>query len=47
MCERFSAIDIQKENADQERPFSRFSRPSLLTSIGPILGLDLYATLRK
>jgi len=47
MCERFSAIDIRKENADQEPPFLRFTRPALLTSIGPILGLDLYATLRK
>ena len=47
MCGRFAAIDIHKENADQERPFSRLSRPALLTSIGPVIGLDLYATLRK
>ena len=47
MCVRFSEITIHKENADQERPFSRFSRPTLLTSIGPVAGLDLYASLRK
>jgi SAM-dependent methyltransferase len=47
MCARFSEINIHKENADQERPFSRFSRPTLLTSVGPLAGLDLYASLRK
>jgi SAM-dependent methyltransferase len=47
MCARFSEVSIHKENADRERPFSRFSRPALLTSIGPVAGLDLYASLRK
>ena len=47
MCARFSKIDIHKENADQEPPFLRFSRPALMTSIGHVIGLDLYATLHK
>jgi SAM-dependent methyltransferase len=47
LAARFSGVTIAKENADREPPFSRVSRPALLTSIGPLLGLDLYATLRK
>ena len=47
LCARFQDVTIHKENADQERPFLRVSRPTLLKSIGPIAGLDLYATLRK
>ena len=47
MCKRFPDVSICKENADCERPFSRFSRETLLKTVGPIAGLDLYATLRK
>ena len=47
LCARFRDVTIHKENADQEPPFSRISRPPLLKSIGPVAGLDLYATLRK
>ena len=47
MCAKFSAVDIRKENADREPPFSRFARPTLLPLVGPRLGLDLYASLRK
>ena len=47
MCARFSDVTIRKENAEQERPFSRFDRMRLLPVVGPVMGLDLYATLRK
>ena len=47
ICARFSNVSIRKENADQEPPFRRFSRNALLPTIGPRLGLDLYATLIK
>ena len=47
LCARFRDVTIHRENADREPPFSRVSRPTLLKSIGPIAGLDLYATLRK
>lgn len=47
MCRRFSACDVAKENAEQERPFARVRRTALLSTVGPILGLDLYARLKK
>lgn len=47
MCAKFSVVEIHKENADREPPFSRFSRPTLLPLVGPRLGLDLYVALRK
>jgi SAM-dependent methyltransferase len=47
LCSRFSSIEIHKENAEQEPPFSKLPRMRLLPIIGPVLGLDLYATLRK
>lgn len=47
MCRRFRDVAIHKENADREPPFSRFTRPTLLKTLGPIAGLDLYARLQK
>jgi len=47
MCRRFSACDVAKENAEQERPFARLRRTALLPTVGPFLGLDLYVRLRK
>ena len=47
LCSHFSSVVIHKENAEQEPPFSRLRRTTLLPILGPALGLDLYATLRK
>ena len=47
MCSRFREVTIHKENADREPPFGRLSRPTLLKTIGPVAGLDLYASLTK
>ena len=47
MCAQFSEVTIHKENAERERPFHHFDRLRLLPVVGPIIGLDLYATLRK
>ena len=47
LCRRFSSVEIHKENAEQEPPFSRVPRMRLLPIVGPVLGLDLYAVLTK
>jgi SAM-dependent methyltransferase len=47
MCIKFSRCDITKENAARERLFRFVPRPLLLPTVGPLLGLDLYATLIK
>ena len=47
MCARFTSVTIRKENAERERPFGHFDRLTLLPVVGPLMGLDLYATLRK
>ena len=47
MCSRFQQVVIHKENAERESPFSYFNRLSLLPIVGPLCGLDLYASLRK
>jgi 2-polyprenyl-3-methyl-5-hydroxy-6-metoxy-1,4-benzoquinol methylase len=48
LCGRFSGFSAKTENIDQEPPFSRRTRTSLLATRWPsLLGLDLYATARK
>ena len=47
MCSRFEQVVIHKENAEREPPFSHFRRVRLLPVVGPLCGLDLYASLRK
>jgi len=47
MCAHFSDVVIRKENAERERPFRHFDRLTLLPVVGPLMGLDLYATLKK
>ena len=47
LCRHFNSVVIRKENAEREPPFSRVPRKRLLPILGPALGLDLYATLRK
>jgi SAM-dependent methyltransferase len=47
MCAAFTAVTIRKENAERELVFRFFDRLTLLPVVGPLMGLDLYATLRK
>ena len=47
MCCRFSTCRISKENAAREHLFRLVPRTLLLPTLGPLLGLDLYAELRK
>jgi SAM-dependent methyltransferase len=47
MCRRFAACRISKENAAREHIFRFVPRTILLPTLGPLLGLDLYAELRK
>ena len=47
ICRGFSECHVAKENAEQERPFSRVRRSALLPTVGRFLGLDLYARLKK
>lgn len=45
LCRKFSAVTIRKENVEWQ--YRYLDRLTLLPIVGPIMGLDLYATLRK
>ena len=45
LCRKFSAVTIRKENVEWQYPY--LHRLTLLPIVGPVMGLDLYATLRK
>lgn len=47
MCRRFAGCTIRKENAAREHLFRLVPRTFLLPTLGPLLGLDLYAELKK
>lgn len=47
MCALFARCEIAKENAWPELVFSRIPAWMLLPTLGPLLGLDLYAELTK
>ena len=47
LCGRFARCRITMENAAREHIFRLIPRTLLLPTLGPLLGLDLYAELRK
>ncbi len=48
LCNRFSSFSAKLENINQEPPFRRYTRATLLNTFIPsILGLDIYVTCEK